>query len=112
MLIDKPGSMTEFQKMEQGQLFLTFLDRDTRVVGMKVKTGTGIDAVFHVCDGEPRIVAPNLFLNRDVLSLADISIRLPNVAIAKGGHPGDRAWLRNTKCGGGLYSGFASGGAV
>jgi hypothetical protein len=92
MLIDKPGTMTGFQKIDYGQLFLTFLDKDTKVVGMKAKTWTGIDVVFHLHDGAPRIVAPNLFLNRDVLALEDVAIRLPNVALAKGENPGERAY--------------------
>jgi hypothetical protein len=90
VLVDAPGKMTEFQKTGQGQLFLTFLDKDTSVVGMKVKTKTGLDAVFHLYGGEPRIVAPDLFENRDVLALTDVSLRIPPFTQAKGEHPGNK----------------------
>jgi hypothetical protein len=92
MFVDVPGKMTAFPDVEQSELFLTFLDAETRVVGMKIKTATGYDAVLHLQEGSPKLVAETLFVNRDVFVLGNAEFRFPNVGQAKGGHPGNRAY--------------------
>jgi hypothetical protein len=92
MLIDAPGKMTAFPEVKQSELFLTFLDAKTRVVGMKIKTATGYDAVLHLHEGSPKLVADTLFVNRDLFLLSNVEFRFPNIGQAMGGHPETHAY--------------------
>jgi hypothetical protein len=91
MLVEKPGTMESFTKVSGGRLFLTFLG-EIRVFGVKIKTKTGLDAVLHLADGDPKIVQEDLFVNRDVFLLKDPKFQFPPLNEAKSGNPDHKAF--------------------
>jgi len=91
MLMDFPGIMTPFANIAQAEVFLIFIDK-AQVFGMKVRSVTGIEVVFHMHPREPKLVDTIHFINRDVLALRDVSFRFPEIKQAKAGSPDTYAY--------------------
>jgi hypothetical protein len=80
--------MKPFTKVARAALFLTFVD-GAPMYSMKIKTNTGLDAVLHLADGEPKIVDEDRYVNKNVLVLVSPTFQFPEFVQAKGGNPED-----------------------
>ena len=71
--------MTPFSNVAQAEVFLTVINK-SQVYGMKARSMTGIEVVLHILHpSEPKLVDAANFVNRDVLVLHDVALRLPEV---------------------------------
>jgi hypothetical protein len=90
MLVEPQGTMTEFPKVAQGDLFMTFVDK-TQMFGMKIMLDKKT-AVLHLNGGQPKVVDEIHYTNRDVLVLKNVAFRFPEIKKAKTGNPDTNAY--------------------